>query len=78
MTLSIGTHSLLVFINSLTAAPLLNLSSLVNLNLQNSTYQVVMDSPQGLIPNLTKHHFEKLSPTIEVNKFKAKKQFNLK
>ena len=36
-----------------------------------------MDSPQRLIPNLTKHHFRKLSPTIEVNKFKAKKQFNL-
>jgi len=36
-----------------------------------------MDSPQRLIPNLTKHHFWKLSPTIEVNKFKTKKQFNL-
>jgi len=38
VTLSIGTLSLYAFVNSLAAAPLLNLSGLVNLNLQNSTY----------------------------------------
>jgi len=38
VTLSIGTHSLCIFINSLAATLLFNLSSLVNLNLQNSTY----------------------------------------
>jgi len=34
VTFSIGTHSLCNFVNSLVAAPLFNLSSLVNLNLQ--------------------------------------------